>query len=66
MAAVATGRTNPVVLATLAAAYAECGQFELAVGTQNEAINLVTDPLLKQSFSIRARLYETNTPYREN
>ena len=59
-----TDRKEPNYLDTLAAAYAEAGQFETAVAVQREAILLLRDEKQKQDFASRLKLYESNTPYR--
>jgi hypothetical protein len=61
----ATNRKNAGYLDTLAAAYAEAGQFELAVRTQKESIALLPDGNEKEDVRSRLKLYESNTPYRE-
>ena len=57
----------PAILAarldTLAAAYAETGQFEKAVRVQKEAIALLSEQAEKDDYSSRLRLFESNTPY---
>jgi len=58
-------RRNPIAFGTLAAAYAESGQYELAVETQKEAIDLLTDDYLIKKFSVRLKLYEQRKPCRE-
>jgi serine/threonine protein kinase/tetratricopeptide (TPR) repeat protein len=66
-AVAATGRTNAMYLDTLAAAYAEAGQFEKAVSVQKEAMALATEEEKKRNrYEDRLRLYQSNTPYREN
>jgi len=60
----ATQRKNPMVLDTLAAAYAEAGQFTNAVSTEQEAVTLLTDDKLKNDFNSRLVLYRSNSPYR--
>ena len=63
-AVAATGRTNGRHLDTLAAAYAETGDFEKAVKTQKEA-----QPLMRgqdqEGGAERLKLYEAKTPYRQ-
>jgi len=59
-----TDRKEPNYLDTLAAAYAEVGQFEKAVTVQKEAILLLHDEKQKQDFASLLKLYESNTPYR--
>jgi len=64
-AVAATARRNPNFLSTLAAAYAEAGQFDQAVAVQQEAIELVKDEGRQQEFTARRKLYEAHTPYRQ-
>jgi len=64
-AVAATQRKNTAILDTLAAAYAEAGQFERAATVQQEAIDLLPDQNQKEDFASRLKLYETNTAYRE-
>jgi len=54
---------NP--LDTLAAAYAEVGDFEKAVERQEKAIQLTTDARNKQEYQDRLKLYQQRKPYRE-
>ena len=63
-AVAATNRKDPVILDTLAAAYAELGQFTNAVRCEREAIALLIDDQLKNRFASRLKLYESNSPYR--
>ena len=63
-AVAATSRTNASYLDTLAAAYAEAGQFEKAVITENEAISLVRDDKEKAELESRLQLFESHSPYR--
>jgi hypothetical protein len=53
-------------LGTLAAAYAEIGQFEKAVSTQREAIALLQTETEEEKNDFRSRLkfYESKKPYR--
>ena len=64
-AVAATERKTPWSLGTLAAAYAEVGQFEKAISTQQEAIALLQTEEKKNDYRSRLKLYETKTPYRE-
>jgi serine/threonine-protein kinase len=64
-AVAATGRTNAAYLDTLAAAYAEAGQFTNAVNVQKEAIAVLQIPRWKEGFVSRLRLYEAGQPFRE-
>jgi eukaryotic-like serine/threonine-protein kinase len=61
----ATNRKNPSYLDTLAAAYAETGQFTDAVLAQKEAIALLNDEQLKRDYGFRLKLYESNFPYHD-
>jgi serine/threonine protein kinase/tetratricopeptide (TPR) repeat protein len=61
-----TERKEPGYLNTLAAAYAEVGEFDKAVSTQNEAIALLRDEEKKRDFATWLRLYESKIPYRES
>jgi hypothetical protein len=49
-AAAATTRKDPAILDTLAAAYAEDGQFDKAVSTQKEAMAMLQDEKMKKDF----------------
>jgi TPR repeat protein len=64
-AVAATNRKDPNVLDTLAAAYAENGQFDQAVRTQKEAMVLITSETALKDYRSRLDLYEANEPYRE-
>jgi tetratricopeptide (TPR) repeat protein len=62
-----TSRTNAQFLDTLAAAYAETGQFDKAVAAQREAIGLLKEENAKaDGYLDRLSLYESSMPYREN
>jgi tetratricopeptide (TPR) repeat protein len=68
-AAELVGGEPPVVLDTLAAAYAEAGRFAAAVQTQQRALNLIRahgpsgdEPALRQ----RLELYQNHQPWRES
>ena len=63
-AVAATNRKDPPVLDTLAAAYAEAGQFEKAVKIQQEAIALLQTEAEKNDYGTRLKLYEARVPYR--
>jgi serine/threonine protein kinase len=60
-----TRRKDPNSLDTLAAAYAEAGQFSAAVKAQKEAIDLVPDKESKEGFAGRLRLYESRRAFHE-
>jgi tetratricopeptide (TPR) repeat protein len=63
-----TGRANADFLDTLAAAYAESGDFAEAVRVQQEAIALLpaADADRIADFTSRLRLFESDTPFRDN
>lgn len=52
-------------LDTLAAAFAESGDWENAVKHQQQAIELATDEEKKQGQQVRLEFYKTQKPYRE-
>jgi tetratricopeptide (TPR) repeat protein len=63
-----SGGKNPLVLGTLAAAYAEAGQFREAVATTQRAIDLaVASGISNQVAALRGRLtlFQANAPYRD-
>jgi tetratricopeptide (TPR) repeat protein len=62
-AATATGHKDPMLLDTLAAAYAEVGQFTNAARVQKEGIALLEDRKSKEDYGSRLKLYESNSPY---
>jgi len=62
-AVAATRRANANYLDTLAAAYAEIGQFDKAVAIQQEATSLVTDVRKKADFNERLSLYQAGLPF---
>jgi predicted DNA-binding WGR domain protein len=64
-AVAATDRKDPKILDTLAAAYAEVGEFAKAADVQTEAMNRVHDEKEKSGYASRLKLYQSNTPYRE-
>jgi WD40 repeat protein/serine/threonine protein kinase len=59
-----TDRQDPLILATLAAAYAETGQFARAVSAQREAITLCNEESMRRDMVSRLKLFESQTPYR--
>ena len=63
-AVIATNRKKTRVLDTLAAAYAEAGQFEKAVSTEQEAIALLQTEAEKNDYKARLKLFEAKVPYR--
>jgi tetratricopeptide (TPR) repeat protein len=52
-------------LETLAAGYAETGDFASAVKWQTKAIELENDPKEKEEYQARLKLFQENKPYRE-
>jgi tetratricopeptide (TPR) repeat protein len=68
-AAELTKGQDPVVLDTLAAAYAEAGKFAAALETAQQALTLAAQQASTQSLveGLKARraLYATNTPFRD-
>jgi tetratricopeptide (TPR) repeat protein len=64
-AVAASNRKVPIYLDTLAAAYAEAGQFDKAVAVQKETIAISTSNQARQWYASRLKLYEAKTPYRE-
>jgi serine/threonine protein kinase/Flp pilus assembly protein TadD len=65
MAVAATNRKEGRFLNTLAAAYAQAGDFDGAVRVEKEAMALVEDLSTQQDFSNRLKFYESSTPYNE-
>jgi tetratricopeptide (TPR) repeat protein len=62
------GSSHPEVLDTLAAAYAEAGQFSEAIETAKKALQLVSaqhNSAMADAVRARLKLYEANSPYRE-
>jgi len=62
-----TGSANASISATLAAAYAEAGQFPNAIKTAERALQLATDQgntALADSIRAQIRLYQSGVPYR--
>jgi hypothetical protein len=64
-AAALTNRKDGATLDTLAAAYAETGQFDKAVSVENEAIALETAAVLKKAYEVHLKLYQSHAPCRE-
>jgi len=55
-----------IILDTLAAAYAECGQFDQAVSTEQQAMALVKDGPATPDYAARLKLYQAGMPYRQS
>ena len=67
-AAQASGGRQPRILATLAASYAEAGQFSKAIETARQALNLATgqnDKQLAEGLNAMLALYTAGTPFRD-
>ena len=64
-AVAATNRKQVGYLDTLAAAYAETGQFAKAISIQQEAIALSQSEQEKKDLASRLKLYENKSPYRD-
>jgi Flp pilus assembly protein TadD len=61
--------SNPAILATLAAAYAEVGSFSQAVATANEALKFVessTNTIVTDALRAQISCYEKNAPFRDS
>ena len=64
-----TSGTNPMILGTLAAAYAEAGRFPEAEETAQKALALVNSPsdaALADMFRSQIALYKAHTPFRDS
>jgi tetratricopeptide (TPR) repeat protein len=63
-----TGEADPVALRTLAAAYAEAGEFQRAIETARNAMQLANsqqNPRLTNILEREIALYQTNSPYHQ-
>jgi tetratricopeptide (TPR) repeat protein len=63
-----TSGGDPTVLDTLAAAYAEAGEFPQAVASENRALGLINskqNAALAEGIRYRMQLYEANKPFRK-
>ena len=61
-----TGSENPVILDTLAAAYAEAGHYPEAISTARRAVDLsARQESVAEGIRMRLRLYEAGLPYHE-
>ena len=59
------GEKQPRYLDTLAAAYAEDGDFEKAVKWQEKALEKASDETIKKRYRSRLELYRQGKPYRK-
>jgi hypothetical protein len=60
-----SGWKEAFCLDTLAAAYAEAGDFEKAISYQEKASKLYSDPDDKKKGDERLKLYKDKRPYRD-
>jgi Flp pilus assembly protein TadD len=63
-----TSGSNPMFIATLGAAYAECGQYPAAVATAQRALELAyrqNNPGLAQVIAQQLQLYQSGHPFRQ-
>ena len=63
-----SGLSEPAVLDTLAAAYAEAGRYPEAIRTAEQALAIATaqhNATLQEAIRARIRLYQAGAPYRE-
>ncbi len=63
-----TGKNDPGIMDTLAAAFAEAGRFEDAATMERLAISLLPqdfDPQERANWQARLALYQQGRPYRE-
>lgn len=60
-----TNWQEPMFIDTLAAAYAEAGDFEAAAEWQQKTIDLNTVQFWQEEYRARLKLYQEGTPYRE-
>ena len=62
-AAQKSAKPDPYINAALAAAYAEQGDFEMAVATQEKAISVLTDTNEEKEFQAHLKLYQEKKPW---
>ncbi len=61
-----SGSSNPLILRTLAAAYAETGDFKRAISAAHAALGLIpADGELAADIKEQVQLYETGLPFHE-
>jgi Flp pilus assembly protein TadD len=63
-----TGRSNPMMTATLAAAYAEAGQFDQAVAAARRALQLATrqdNAAMVAAIQAQLNCYQAGSPFRD-
>ena len=58
-------KPDPYINAALAAAYAEQGDFEKAVTTQEKAISILTDKTREKDYQDELNAYKNKKPWRE-
>jgi len=59
-------KPNPITTSVLAAAYAEQGDFEMAVTTQEKAISILTDQSYLKEFRAELKAYKAKRPWRDD
>ena len=59
-------KPNPYMTSVLAAAYAEQGDFEMAVTTQEKAISILTDQSYLKQFRAELKAYKDKRPWRDD
>ena len=64
-AAVRSNRKDPEILDTLAAAYAETGEFDQAISVERQAIALLKEAPASRGFALRLELYQATKPYHQ-
>ena len=64
-AVAATKPANPSYLDTLAAAYAETGEFDQAISAEQQAIALLKEGPASRGFALRLELYKARKPYHQ-
>ena len=64
-AASGPNRKVPEILDTLAAAYAETGEFDQAISVERQAIALLKEGPASRGFALRLELYKARKPYHQ-
>jgi hypothetical protein len=57
---------DSTILDSLAAAYAESGQFDQAISAEQQAMLLLKDVSASRDYGLRLELYQARKPYRES